>query len=337
MDFKRVAIIGTNCLSLSIALRLKAQKEPPEIVGYDAARVAADLARAQGAFDQVERKPGPACRDADLVIVAVPLADVRDTLEDIAPHLTPDCLIIDTAPLKAPVMHWAEELLPETVTFVGGHPILNPAITGLDPLEGLDEASEDLLTEALFCFTTPSEISGAIIDALDDLALIFDAHPFFIDVAEHDGLQSGVVGLPDLLSVALLRATADSPGWEEMRKFAGPSFATATAAAADDDNVAERCAAIYLNREHIVRRLNVLLTELVSLRDLLSQDDAVLVEEAFTKAVEGREQWLRDRERGMWVRDQSIRSEQAPSMGKQIRQMLLGDLFSQHEKGVQKK
>jgi prephenate dehydrogenase len=204
-------------------------------------------------------------------------------------------------------------------------------------LEGLDEASEDLLTESLFCFTTPPGVSGATINALDDLALIFDAHPFFIDVDEHDGLQSGVVGLPDLLSMALLRATVDSPGWEEMRKFAGPSFATATAAAVDDDDVAERCAAIYHNREHIVRRLNVLLTELVSLRDLLSQDDAELVEEAFTKAVEGREQWLRDRERGMWVRDQSIGSEQIPSVGKQLRQMFLGNRFGQHEKDTQKK
>ena len=33
MDFKRVAIIGTNCISVSIALGLRAQTEPPEIVG----------------------------------------------------------------------------------------------------------------------------------------------------------------------------------------------------------------------------------------------------------------------------------------------------------------
>ncbi len=337
MDFKRVAIIGTNCISLSIALSLKAEKEPPEIVGYDDAKVAADLARAQGAFDRVERRPGQACEDADLVIVAVPLTEMRETFAAIAPHLAPGCLVTDTARLKAPVMRWAEELLPENVTFVGGHPIINPAITGMDPVAGLDEASADLLAEALYCFTTPPGVTSATINALDDLALMFDAHPFFIDVTEHDGLQSGVVGLPDLLSVALLRATVDTPGWEEMRKFAGPSFATATAAAADDDDAAERHTSIYLNREHIVRRLNVLLTELVSLRDVLSKDDADLVEETFTKAVEGREQWIMDRERGMWASSQAIKSDQAPSLGKQIRQMFLGDRFTQHEKDAPEK
>jgi len=119
MDFKRVAIIGADCISVSIALGLKAQKEPPEIIGYDTDAVAADLARARGAFDQVERKPGRACRDADLVIVAVPLTRLRETLATIAPHLQPGCLVTDTAYLKAPVLRWAEELLPEGVFFAG--------------------------------------------------------------------------------------------------------------------------------------------------------------------------------------------------------------------------
>jgi prephenate dehydrogenase len=39
MGFKRVAIIGVDRITASIALGLKAQKEPPEIVGYDAKAV----------------------------------------------------------------------------------------------------------------------------------------------------------------------------------------------------------------------------------------------------------------------------------------------------------
>ncbi len=324
MDFKRIAIIGTNCISLSIALSLKAEKEPPEIVGYDADRIAADLARAQGGFDRVERKPEVACRDADLIFIAVPLADIRETFTAIAPHLKPGCLVTDIAQLKGPVMRWAEELLPDNVTFIGGHPILNPAIVGLEPLLGLDEASDGLLSESLYCFTPPPGVSNVVINVLDNLALALNAHPFFIDITEHDGLQSGVVGLPDLLSIALLRATVDTPGWEEMRKFAGARFAAATAAAEQDIKEQERYTAIYLNREHIVRRLNVLLTELISLRDLLSQDDEELVTETFTQAAEGRERWMMDRARGIWVEKRAIKSDQIPTLGKQIRHMFLG-------------
>ncbi len=335
MGFKRVAIIGTNHISLSIALALKEEKEAPEIVGYNAEKVAADLARAQGAFDRVERKPGPACQDADLVIIAVPLTAIRETFADIAPHLAPGCLVTDIARLKAPVMQWAEELLPDNVTFIGGHLILNPAVAGLEPLEGLDEASDDLLTEALYCFTTPPRISNTVIDALTDLADTLDAHPFFIDVTEHDGLQAGVEGLPDLLSIALLRATMDTPGWEEMRKFAGHRFATATQITTETTKIDERHTAAFLNREHIIRRLNVLLVELVHLRDVLSKDDAELVEETFVDAIQGWEAWTGDRKRGMWVGEQSLGSDQVPSLGKQIRTMFLGDRPSQRQEDAQ--
>jgi prephenate dehydrogenase len=295
MLFKQIAIIGSDYISVSIALKLKTLKEPPEIIGYDTKSLAADLARAKGAFDQVERKPGRACKDADLVIVAVPLTDVRETFAAIAPHLKAGAFVTDTAPLKAPVMRWAEELLPKKAYFAGGHPILNPAVVGLEPAGGLDEASADLLREALYCFTVPSGISDTVLDVFARLARMLDANPFFIDVTEHDGLQAGIDNLPELLSIALLRATIDTPGWREMRKFAGHRFA--------------------------------LLTELVHLRDLLSQEDANLLEETFAQAAGGREQWMAERRQGMWIKEHALSSNQLPSLslGRQVRQMFLGE------------
>jgi len=320
MNFKRIAIIGTNCISVSIAMRLKEHKEPPEIVGYDGEAIAADLARSMGAFDQVERKPGRACQGADLVIVAVPLPAMRETFAAIAPYLEPGCLVTDIAPLKTPVMRWADELLPGNISFAGGHPIPNPAIVGFDPLTGLDEASADLLAEALYFFTTSPKFTGA--DACADLAAALDAHPYFIDATEHDGLHAGVEGLPDLLAIALLRATVDTPGWEEMRKLAGRSFAAATRAT---DIADERRAAVFLNRENVLLRLNVLLGELVRLRDLLSQDDPEPFEQLFAAAAEGREGWIQERERGMWTKDRVFSREDMPTLGQQASQMLFGD------------
>jgi prephenate dehydrogenase len=325
MDIRQVAVIGVDCISTSIALALKAQKEPPEIVGYDADAVAADLARAQGALDRVTRKPDRACRDAELIIVAVPVSAVRDTFAAIAPHLRPGCLVTDTAHLKGPVIRWAEELLPDNVFFAGGHIIPNPAIVGFDPLEGLEAASADLLKEALYCFVTPGGTSSSVIDALSALAEALGAHHYFIDAVEHDGLQAGVEGLPDLLALALLRTTIDAPGWQEMRKFAGHRFAVATHDAAD---AYERSAALFLNREHVVRRLNLLLRELIYLRDLLSQEDTESVEQALIDAAEGRDRWIAEREQGMWVNRENLRGAPISTAGQQIGQMIFGERLS---------
>ena len=321
MDFKRVAIIGADCISVSIALGLKAQKEPPEIIGYDTDAVAADLARARGAFDQVERKLDRACRDADLVIVAVPLTRLRETLATIAPHLQPGCLVTDTAYLKAPVLRWAEELLPEGVFFAGGHPVPNPTTAGPEPLKGLDAAGADLLKNALYCLIAPARTPGAVVDAFAELIKSLDAQPFFIDATEHDGLQAGVEGLPDLLAVALLRATVDTPGWQEMYKFANYCFATATEAA---ENARERHSAILLNRGNVLLRLNILLSELVRLRDTLAHDDAEGLEKTFVAAAEGRARWIAERERGTWGRGGASDIEHVSSAGEQMGQMFFG-------------
>jgi len=321
MDFERVAIIGVDCISVSIALGLKDQKAPPDIVGYDAQAVKADLARARGAFDSVEREPGVACENADLVIVATPLRDIRETFAAIAPHLREDCFVTDIARLKGPVVRWADELLPENVSFAGGHIIPNPAIAGFNPLEALETASADLLKESLYCFTTPPQSSGRIISACTRLADILEAHHLFIEVTEHDGLQAGIEGLPDLLAVALLRATVDTAGWQEMRKFAGYRFAVAIDAVSD---APQRHGDLFLNRENILRRLNLLLGELVHLRDLLGQDDAAPLEEAFLAASKGRSRWMEERAQGMWTKSGSLGKEPIPSAGEQIGHLIFG-------------
>lgn len=330
MDFKQVAIIGVDYISVSIALGLKAQKKPPKIIGHDADTAAANFARSKGVLDRVERRIGRVCQSADLVIVAVPLSAVRETFAAIAPHLQPGCFVTDTARLKAPVMRWAEELLPENVFFVGGHPIPNPAIVGFDPLEALEVASADLLKGALYCFILPTGIPGTVVDVFTGLARALEAYPFFIDVTEHDGLQAGVEDLSDLLAVALLRATVDTPGWQEMRKFAGRRFATATKAAADAH---ERHATVFLNRENVLLRLDVLLSELVRLRDRLAQDDAESLEEAFAAAAEGRAHWIEEREQGLWSKERAINTDHIATSRERLSQMIVGGMITRMSKG----
>lgn len=323
MSLKRVAIIGTDCISVSIALGLKALGDPPEIVGYDDNAVKADLAHAREAFDQVMREPGPACEEADLVIVSKPVDEIQAAFAAIAPHLPSGCLVTDTASLKMPVMRWADELLPQHVSFVGGHLIPNPAIVGLDPLTELDTADAKLLKEALYCFTTSPNVPGGVIEAFAELALSLDAHPFFIDVIEHDGLQAGIAELLDLSTIALLRATMGTPGWQEMRKFADRRFVAATEAA---DGAYERRRAVFLNRENAKRRLDVLIEELIHLRDLLARGDEEELESTLATAIEERKQWIDERKRGMWVETDAISEDDVPTAGWQLGRLLFGGL-----------
>jgi prephenate dehydrogenase len=325
MNSNRVTIIGINLISASIALGLQDYEDPIEVVGYDADRAVADLAKVRGVFDDVRRKPGPACEGARLVVVAEPLADIEKAFAAISPHLEEGAVVTDTARLKAPVLRWAENLLPERAAFVGGHLILNPAVIGLQSLEGLADASAELLEEALYCFTPFPNTSSASIDVCTWLAYTLGAHPFFIDVTEHDGLQAGIEGLPDLLTLALLRATMDRPGWEEMRKFAGRRFAVATEAI---DDVSKRHPALFLNRENLVHRLDALIEELVYLRDVLRGADEEALAETSTAAAESRSRWMKERRQGMWVEKDAFDRRDVPNAAQQLGRMIFGNLAS---------
>jgi prephenate dehydrogenase len=329
MSINQVTIIETTALSVSIALKLKEEHKDLTIVGYSADAAAADLARARGAFERVEREPGPACEDADLIIVTTPIDSIREMFAAIAPHLRPGSLVTDTAELKAPVARWAEEILPQDAEFVGGHILLNPTLVDQSgPSEEPAEAHADLLQHALYCFTPLPETSAAAIDTCSNLARSLEAYPFFIDVTEHDGLEA-IRGLIDLTSIALLRSTIEAPGWQEMRKFAGERFATTTEPVT---RALERQHAILLNREHVVRRLDVLLEELMHLRALLTEDEEENLAEAFLQAAEGRQRWLQARQKGMWVEKGTLATEDVPGRGESLTRMIFGGLGARLKK-----
>ncbi len=325
MNLNRAAIIGIDLISASIALGLQEHKKPIEVVGYDADRAIADLAKARGIVHKVKRKPGSACEDAGLIIVAQPFADIQKSFAAIAPHLEDGATVTDTARLKAPVLRWADELLPERVSFVGGHIIPNPVIIGLQPLEGLEDASADLLREALYCFTPSPNASSAAIEVCTWLARALDANPFFIDVTEHDGLQAGIEGLPDLVTIALLRATVDTPGWQEMRKFAGRRFAVATEAVED---ISKRHPSLFLNRENILHRLDALIEELMYLRKVLRQAEEQALAEASVAAADGRSRWMEERQQGMWTERGAVDTRDVPGAGEQLGRLVFGNLAS---------
>jgi prephenate dehydrogenase len=304
---------------------LRAQAEPPIVTGFDPEPIKADLARASGAFDRVQRQLERAVRDADLVVVALPLESLRDTFQGIAPALRAGCLVTDVANLKLPVMAWADEMLPDTVLFAGGHVLIDPARFPSPPQQ-IADADADLLRGALYCFTTPHGSTAALVDQLTDLAEALGAQPFFMDATEHDGMQAGVDGLPALLAAALLLATVDTPGWREMRKFAGERFATGTVPIGVDD---ETYRALHHNRDNVVLRLNGLLAELIQFRQILTQGDLESLEAAFSKAREARANWVQDRERGLWGTVSGLPMAAVPNSGVLARRLLFGERMLQ--------
>ena len=126
----QITIIGTGCVGTSIGLALHAAESPVLVVAHDKNPENAGLARKQKAVDKVDWNLIGACEEADLVILAIPLPAIEETLRVIAPYLKAGCVVTDTADLKAPVSQWAADLLPDSVSYIGGNPLLTGTTSG---------------------------------------------------------------------------------------------------------------------------------------------------------------------------------------------------------------
>ena len=95
----------------------------------DAARRAAEAGLAFG--------PLEAAAAREIVVVAVPVAAMREVFQAMAPHLRPDALVVDVGSVKVLPARWMTELLPPGVDIVATHPLFGPQSVARDGLPGL--------------------------------------------------------------------------------------------------------------------------------------------------------------------------------------------------------
>lgn len=286
MAKSRIAIIGLGWIGGSIGLALKKAKLDVEIVGHDKDNSVAGRAQKRGAVDRTNWNLPGTCEGAGLVIIALPLAGVKDTLEALRTELEPGTIVTDTASTKLPVMEWASRLT-SGVQFIGGNPILRsePAAGA----RGIDAADPNLFQGASYALTASPAASPQAMETMVNFCGILGAKPLFIDAAEHDGLTAGTQHLPALLSLALEAATMQSQGWRELGKLAGVDFSTATGLAPSDAKTAS--AELLSHKADLVRWIDLVQGQLRDLRGMIERGDQAGIEALVSRVADERDRW----------------------------------------------
>ncbi len=286
MAKSRITIVGLGLIGGSIGLALKQAKIDAEIVGHDRDAGLAGRAQKRGAVDKTDWNLIGACAGAGLVVLALPLDQIKPTLEALARYVESGVIVTDTAATKVPVMEWAQ-VLPSNVHFIGGDPIPSPRRPTSG--HGIEAADADLLKDATYCLVSSATAASSAIQTLTNFVAVLGARPYFIDAAEHDGLMAGVEHLPTLLETALAAVTMRSQGWRELGRVAGANYREATALLPDK---AETGRAEFLaNREYLLQWTDRMLEVLRDLRGMLEREDG----EGLVKLIESldaeRERW----------------------------------------------
>jgi prephenate dehydrogenase len=326
----QITIIGLGQIGSSIGLALKARNLDIRLVGHDKDVETAKEAQKLGAVHEVRYNLPSSVRDAKIVILALPFAGIRETLEVIAPDLQEGTLVLDTAPSKATVAAWVKELIPAGRFYIGLTPAINPEYLH-DTESGVRAARADLFERGLMAIDAPIGTPEDVFNLTMDFVTLFGARPLLMDNLEADGIFAAMELLPQLTAAALLDTTVDKPGWQEARKLAGRPYASVTAGMVYQADTASLRDSVLENRENMVRLLNAYITSLIQLRDEIEENDRAALAERLENAQQGRNRWFGERLAADWL-NKDVQSADVPSIGERMNQIFFGSLFKDRAK-----
>ncbi len=304
----QIAILGLGQIGSSIGLALGEHKDLVQRTGNDADSGTARRAEKLGAIDHIVYNLPSAVRRAELVILAMPVDEIRGVLEVIAQDLKEDAVVIDTSHSKEMVAQWVSELLPPGRHFVSWTPSISPAYLN-EGVFGIDGAHADLFRNSLIFITCPSGTDAAAIKLATDLTTLVGGKPFFADQAEVDGLLAANTILPQLSAAALVVAVMGQPGWSEGRKLAGSAFAMGTSPVLSLAGEKSLAQSALVNRENVIRVINNYMVSLNKIRSALQENDSSTLHQLLSQAVTDRDEWTQQRLKNDWM---SIDSPQTP-------------------------
>ena len=286
MQTKRITIIGLGLIGGSFGLALNKRnnkKHSFELVGYDLNIVSIRQAVSKGAVHWGTTGLKLAVEGSDLIILAVPVGQMKETVKNILPYLKKGCIIFDTGSTKEKPVQEISRLLPADIYFVGGHPMAG------SERSGISGAHPYLFENAIFVITPGDNALPDILDPVVDLIELTGAKPKIMSPRIHDQAVAGVSHLPYLIAVNLVETVHElSQTIEDAPLLAAGGFRDTTRIAGGDA-VMWRDIALS-NQENLIRMIELFQEKLAQMTAYLKQGDGESLRQIFISAKKHREE-----------------------------------------------
>lgn len=284
--FKKIAIFGVGLIGGSFALALKKASAVEQIVGIG--RSTASLARAKelGIIDVMSHSAEDAVRDADLVLIAAPVAQTESILAAIEPHLQPGTVVTDAGSTKTDVVAAARKTLGKKITqFVPGHPIAGRE------LNGPDAAIADLYVGKKVVLAALPENAIQDVERVAKAWRQCGAVIHQLTPEKHDCVFAAVSHLPHLLAYALVDDIAKKPHADLLFQYAASGFRDFTRIAGSSPEMWRDIT--LANQPALLTELDSYMAQLTQLRNLLAAGDGAAIEAIYANAQHARQNWTR--------------------------------------------
>lgn len=275
--YDRVALIGLGLIASSMFHAIKRAGLAAEVVGYARSEATRKTARDIGLCDQIYNSAAEAVKDADLVVLCVPVGAMDSVAQDIAPYLKAGAVVSDVGSVKRAVIDAVTPHLPDNVHFVPAHPLAGTEHSG--PTSGFAELFDDR-----WCIIVPDLCDDdAVVAKLAALWRGMGSNVDKMDADHHDLVLAVTSHTPHLIAYTMvgvaddLRRVTDS----EVIKYSAAGFRDFTRIAASDPTMWRD---VFLNnKEATLEVLGRFTEELFMLQRAIREGDGDHLHDYFTR------------------------------------------------------
>lgn len=200
--YNRITVIGAGLIGSSLLRAVKAAGLAERTCVFDKD---ADVRRRAGELnlaDEIAETAVDAVRDADLVVLAIPVGAMAAATAEMAPGLAEGAVVTDTGSTKASVMKDVFPLLPDHCHFLPSHPIAGTEYSG-------PEAGFSTLFKDRYWIVLPGDVPADTVSTFKQFLAGTGAMVEEMDVEYHDRVLAITSHLPHLIAYTIVGTAFD--------------------------------------------------------------------------------------------------------------------------------
>ncbi len=277
------AIIGLGLIGGSL-LRALRQAGGWRLSGTDVDEQTIAAAWRAGYLPESALSPEKAVREADLVVLCVPIGAIAPMVRRLKPFLKPGVVVTDVSSVKGDLARTVQRELGDAGVFIGGHPMAG------SELHGWNAARADLFAGKAYMLERTPLASEQAVALVERMVAAVGARPVWMTSDVHDRATALISHAPHVVASAMVLATAEDDHAPEAISLAASCFRDMTRVTASNPEmwVEITCE----NRQEVARALQAVSRHLLAVASALETGDEQAVRTFFTAAYQAKNDFL---------------------------------------------
>ena len=282
---KKILIVGLGLMGASLGQALIQRRQHISdftVLGYARKQETIKVAMDQAIIDEGSDDLQIMAKQADVVIVCVPMLSFESTLRALSTYLEPEVILSDVGSVKNEVIRACEQVygkLPEH--FIPGHPIAGAEKSGV-------HAANPELYDCHQVILTPMPHTSVLAQkTVQSMWEFVGAQVVSMTVEHHDHVLAATSHLPHLLAFSLVNTLNHRSENREIFHYAAGGFRDFTRIAASDTTMWHDI--FNCNKQSLLQVLDEYTADLLELRKAIKADDELVIKQVLGEAKTARE------------------------------------------------